>query len=458
MAQEARRVKHPIVCGTDFTVQATSAATVAAGLAVALHHPLLLVHATPPGGRQAREAAGGVKDKGAGDALRREAARLRALGATVTAESHRGHADEILVKRARETNAALIVMGALGTRAPTQRFLGSIAEHTAEMAPVPTLIVRQGASFEPWLRGTRPLRVFLGFDFTVTAEAAADWVRDLNTAGPCEITVGHLNWSSEDARRFGVLDRPPASGNPPRLQALLAQQVGDRVRAILGAEQVEVRVEPRSGRADLALVAMAVDAQADLIVVGTHQRHGLARLWSGSVSRGVLREAPVAVAVVPVPVTLERARPVPRVTRVLVATDLWRHSQRAIAYACGIVRSGGVVRIVHVTHPRSISGGAFETTLGRTDRHLLHVRALGRRLEACRPAAAPDLGLETEARIVEHADAVTGICQEAERFDADVVVVGTKGGGRSKAMLGSVAAGVVAALRRPVLVVNPVNE
>ncbi len=37
MAQEARRVKHPIVCGTDVTV-----------------------HATPPGGRQAREAAGVV--------------------------------------------------------------------------------------------------------------------------------------------------------------------------------------------------------------------------------------------------------------------------------------------------------------------------------------------------------------------------------------------------------------
>ncbi len=456
MTQASRRVKHPIVCGTDFTVQAASAATVAARLAVAMRHPLLLVHALPAAGRQPWEAAGDVK--GAHGALRREAARLRALGATVTAESHRGHADEMLVARARETNAALIVMGALGTRAPTQRFLGSIAERTAEMAPVPTLVVRQGASFEQWLRGKRSLRVFLGFDFTVTAEAAADWVRDLQAAGPCEITVGHLNWPAEDARRFGVLDRPPASGNPPRLQALLAEQVGERVRATLREAPVEVRVEQHVGRPDLALVAMAVEAQSDLMVVGTHQRHGLARLWSGSVSRGVLSEAPVAVVVVPVPVTANRSRPIPRVRRVLVATDLWKHSERAIAYACGIVRSGGIVRIVHVTHPRSISGGAFETTLGRTDRHQLHVRALGRRLEACRPAGAQGLGLETEAQIVEHEDAVTGICQEAERFDADVVVVGTKGAGLSRAALGSVAGGVVAGLRRPVLVVNPVKD
>jgi nucleotide-binding universal stress UspA family protein len=456
MGKTSRHVRQPIVCGTDFTAPAASAATVAAGLAVALRHPLLLVHAVPAGGWQRRVGTGGAK--GATDASRREAARLRALGATVITESHRGHADEVLVARARETNAALIVVGALGTRAPTQRFLGSIAERTAEMAPVPTLIVRQGASFEQWLCGKRPLRVFLGFDFTVTAEAAADWVRDLRTAGPCEVTVGHLNWPPEDERRFGVLDRPPASGNPPRLQELLERQVGDRVQATLGEEQVEVRVEQHAGRADLALVAMAVEAQSDLIVVGTHQRHGLARLWSGSVSRGVLSEAPVAVAVVPVPVTPNRTRPIPKVRRVLVATDLSGHSQRAIAYACGIVRSGGVVRIVHVTHPRAISGGAFETTLGRTDRHLLHVRALGRRLEALRPGAAQDLALETEAQVVEHEDAITGICQEAERFDADVVVVGTKGAGLSKAVLGSVAGGVVAKLRRPVLVVNPIKE
>ena len=66
--------------------------------------------------------------------------------------------------------------------------------------------------------------------------------------------------------------------------------------------------------------------------------------------------------------------------------------------------------------------------------------------------------LETEAAIVECDDAVTGICQEAERFDADVVVVGTKGAGLTKAILGSVAAGVVATLHRPVLVINPVKD
>lgn len=456
MAQTSRRLRHPIVCGTDFTTQAASAASVAAGLAVSLRHPLLLVHARPTGSRAVREGTRAAH--GAASDLRREAVRLRALGATVTTTLHRGHADEVLTALARETSAALIVVGALGTRAPTQRFLGSIAERTAEMAPVPTLVVRQGAALEQWLHGKRPLRVFLGFDFTVTAEAAADWIRDLAAAGPCQVTVGHLNSPPDDERRFGVLDRLPATGNSPRLQELLTRQVGDRVLTTLGEERVEVRVEQLAGRADLALIAMAVEARSDLVVVGTHQRHGLARLWSGSVSRGVLSEAPVAVAVVPVATSRHRTRPIPTVRRVLAAIDLWGESQRTIAHACAVVRAGGVVRIIHVTHPRAISASAFETTLGRTDRHHHHVRALGRRLEALRPAAAQELGFQTEATVVECEDAVTGICQEAERFDADVVVVGTKGMGRTTAFLGSVAGGVVAKLRRPVLVVSPAKD
>jgi hypothetical protein len=50
---------------------------------------------------------------------------------------------------------------------------------------------------------------------------------------------------------------------------------------------------------DAQLVGLAIEEQADLIVVGTHQWHGLSRLRHGSVSRGILRHAPMSVACVP---------------------------------------------------------------------------------------------------------------------------------------------------------------
>jgi universal stress protein A len=47
------------------------------------------------------------------------------------------------------------------------------------------------------------------------------------------------------------------------------------------------------------LFQLASRQHVDLIVVGTHQRHGLGRVLLGSVSRAVLHHAKVAVAVIP---------------------------------------------------------------------------------------------------------------------------------------------------------------
>lgn len=150
-----------------------------------------------------------------------------------------------------------------------------------------------------------------------------------------------------------------------------------------------------------------------------------------------------------------RAPGVRRIARVLVATDLWADSARVVAYAYGIVRPGGVVRLAHVAHPRSIAAGAFETTIGRFDRHEQYVRALEQRLDALRPRAARRRRLRVETRVIESANPVRAICQEAERFHADVVVVGSRGAGLSKSLLGSVARGIVAKSPRPVFVVDP---
>ncbi|MGZ5552971.1 MAG: universal stress protein, partial [Chthoniobacterales bacterium] len=43
------------------------------------------------------------------------------------------------------------------------------------------------------------------------------------------------------------------------------------------------------------------DIGADLLVLGTHQRHGMERFRLGSVSRAVLNDSLVSVAVVPMP-------------------------------------------------------------------------------------------------------------------------------------------------------------
>ena len=45
-------------------------------------------------------------------------------------------------------------------------------------------------------------------------------------------------------------------------------------------------VRPGWGRVDSHLTQLATESKMDLLVVGTNQRSGIARLWQGSVSVG----------------------------------------------------------------------------------------------------------------------------------------------------------------------------
>jgi len=72
------------------------------------------------------------------------------------------------------------------------------------------------------------------------------------------------------------------------------------------------------------------------------------------------------------------------------------------------------------------------------------------------PAEAEARGIVTELEVIQHRDAAKAIGQEAERFGADVICLGSHGrGGLSKAVLGSVAQTVMTHSPRPLLVVRP---
>lgn len=448
------RLRDVILCGTDFTRPAQQAADVAASLAATLERPLLLVHAAEPasGARLSRAIKALVKPRR--DDLRAEAARLAARGATVVDEVHVGHADEVLVARARATAARLIIVASIGSRSGGRHHLGSISERTAESAPVPTLVVRDAAPFRAWLDGVRPLRVFVGFDFTVSGEAAFELVRELRRAGPCEVTVGQASWP-EDLARVGYPDTAWAASGVSSAQEALERSLRDRARMLLGDEPAGVILRSAGRGADSAIVDMAREARADLIITGTHQHRGLPRLLAVSVSRGVLRQAPVSVATAPSALVRRRLPAVPSIRRVLVTTDFSPRGNRAVPHAFGLIPSGGTVRLVHVVHPQSVAGGEYESTLQPSARHDRYARACGRRLKALIPPEAGPLGIMAETAVVERADAARGICEEAERFGADVIVMGSQGrSGLGRVVLGSVAQAVMAASTRPVFVVR----
>lgn len=444
-----------IICGTDFSQPAQAAADTAAALAVRLSDTLLLVHAQETAGLGAitpqvlAEWSAGLTAQ-----LLEEAHRLRQLGAVVKEQLLTGLPDEKLVELSRRPGTRLVVVSSLGRRAPARWLLGSISERTAERAAVPTLVVRDAAPLVAWARGERTLKVIVAADFTVATEGALHWVKQLKQIGPCEVVVGHVDWPPEQQARLGLRGPLPLTENPPEAQRILERDLIARTSEILGDGAARVRVVPGWGRADAALVELAREEQADLLVTGTHQHHGLQRLATPSVSRGLLHHAPMSVVLVPTPKEVAHGLvAVPQLQRVLAATDFSALGDRAIPYAYSTLPPGGVVRLLHVLPPSASPRKSSQRAATQVQLRLTVAR---RKLQTLIPAGTIARGIRTEVEVVESEDVAAAISQAAERFGAHVICLGSHGrSGIAKAVLGSVAQAVMVQCHRPLLLVRP---
>jgi nucleotide-binding universal stress UspA family protein len=176
---------------------------------------------------------------------------------------------------------------------------------------------------------------------------------------------------------------------------------------------------------------------ADLVVIGTNQRAGLARVWQGSVSRHLLHTADGDVATVPASAGATR---ISRYERILVATDFSDAANRAIGPAYGLVSRHGVVHLVHVA----------ETPDAPSEQSVLE------RLAALVPPAAAARGILTIPEVIPAEDVAQTLLQLSARHGVDAVCLATHGRtGLTQVVLGSVAQEVVRHARCPVVLLPP---
>jgi nucleotide-binding universal stress UspA family protein len=282
-----------ILCGTDFSPVARRAAAVAGLLARQQGGTVELVHSVGPVTR-------GWDNTLAMELLAHEVESLRLQGTSV--DRHGvvvGDPSPVLVEQAAHLSADLLVIGAVGHRMAERFLVGSVAARTARESPIPVLVIRGSAPFEAWLHGKRPLRVTVGYERGPSSDAALRWVGTLAGLGPIDLNVVHLVLPAS-------LERPGEEKDPwaplevrPSEAQKLADEIRQQVSAALGNLAARPVVKGTLGRRDVPLVLEAEAAEADLLVVGSHQRKGFQRWWHGSVAAGVLHSAPMNVAVVP---------------------------------------------------------------------------------------------------------------------------------------------------------------
>jgi nucleotide-binding universal stress UspA family protein len=450
-----------IVCATDFSANARGAADVAAAIALRLRANLILVHvAEGADAYPERTPQYRTEIRRATVALHKEVRRLRKTGATVSDLILHGSWPEIaIVDFVAKDPPALVVVSSVSKTTFDRWTIGSVSERVAQQSPVPTLVVRAPERLLGWVQQDWPLNVVVATDFTVTSDAALSWMRELRKIGACALTVAHVRSSTPERHGISFSAAGASTTTSASARHALSRDLHTRVSEVINGS-VAVRVKSNRAHPDAALVRVAADANADLIVVGTHQWHGVKRLAHSSVSRAVLRHAPMSVACVPVSLAIAHGlEHRPHIRRVLVATDFSATGDQAIPWAYAAVPAGGVVKLVHVLTPWEVPSPLVphydpkRTNRGEYKRMVNEARD---KLAALVPWEAAADGIESELEVISDRDPAHAIHAAATRFGADLICLGSRGrSGLSEVLLGSVARAVFAQSSHPVLLARP---
>jgi nucleotide-binding universal stress UspA family protein len=187
---------------------------------------------------------------------------------------------------------------------------------------------------------------------------------------------------------------------------------------------------------------------ADLVLMATQGRSGLAHMLMGSVTEAVLRNIPVPVLALRLG---QGEPPVTAVHRILWATDLSPVSEGAWHYALKLADVfAAAVILLHAVRPTKLAGVGDRA---RED----YLVPLRRDLER-RQQTVQALGLSAHQKVVVGVPAEV-IVAEAQVEQADLIVMGTHGrSGLPHVLVGSVAAAVIRKAPCPVLAVRAKQE
>ena len=289
--------------------------------------------------------------------------------------------------------------------------------------------------------------VLVATDLTPITHVALDLALDLagRTGADVELmsVLGPLEGDAYSPLRYS----PEASASHESAEKLIKREM-EELCAQHDAGDVTLNAVVRKGRPIPTIVARAEQSDADLLVVGTHQRGLLRQFMIRSAAEEVVRKASC-----PVLVVHEQDEPPARQPeRILVPVDLSEHSFDTLRYAESLSEIYGArLEILHVVEPAALLG-TFPGAL-TADEVIPIVR---RGMQDGLQKLLDQLELRRSELDVHVAEghAAAQILAEADRQHSSMIVIGKQGRSSiARFLMGSVTERVIRHASCPVLVV-----
>lgn len=220
----------------------------------------------------------------------------------------------------------------------------------------------------------------------------------------------------------------------------------------------DVQLGLRAGDIAEEILAYAADNKIDLLLLGTHGRKGLEKIFFGSVAERVLKSSPLPVLLVnPYRYAAKRKASVETysVKRILIPVDLSEISSRIVGPAKGVAEAFGAdMTLLSVARTYSYFNAMYvpDHTLENFEREVLEGRK--RKMDEFRR-----VHFENDANVrtrILSGDIPETILQFGESENADLIIMGTHGRkALNRVMFGSVAERVAKSAAVPVLLIKP---
>ena len=294
---------------------------------------------------------------------------------------------------------------------------------------------------------TRISRILVPTDFSATSDEALVYAKTL--AGRLGASL-HLVYAFEDPFTSAAFASELYSTLPLSMRDEMLRDAERRLSERLPEDQKTLfngTTEILTGTPTKTIIDYSATLGADLIVMGTHGRSGMAHLLLGSVAERVVRLAAAPVLTI--------RQPAGPVKRILVPTDFSATADAALDYAHLVAeRFGASIQLLHILDDPFVSEGLTAEAYISEAPLLRSAMLSDARSRLAHRSAPREQGIRVDSEVLFGHGAKT-IADYASQRGVDLIVMGTHGRtGVAHLVLGSVAERLVRIAPCPVLTVR----